>query len=145
MSNTKRLEVFYDGECPVCRIEIDHYQKIGGNSGVGFCAIETEDETSLEARTGLSREELLGRFHVRDSETGEWHIGVDAFKVLWAQMPGWRHLVHLFRIPGFSALLAVGYSAFLAWQRRDRARRERRKAEGRRQTASECRASPAPI
>jgi predicted DCC family thiol-disulfide oxidoreductase YuxK len=115
------MTAFYDGGCPVCRLEVRHYQRIGGDvvEWVDLCALPDADLT--QRSNGKSREDLLGAMHVRDGDT--WRIGVDAFPALWARMPGWRRFTWLFRVPGARPLAGVGYRLFLRWQRWHRARR----------------------
>ena len=122
------LSIYYDGGCPVCRLEVEHYQKIAPPSASEWIDLETMDEKTLNASVSnqKSRDDLLGKFHVRDNKTGTWWIGVEAFERLWAEMPYWRRMTWLFRIQGFKILLGLGYKGFLKWQRWDRKRRLRK-------------------
>jgi predicted DCC family thiol-disulfide oxidoreductase YuxK len=100
------MTAFYDGQCPVCRMEVRHYQRIGGD------AVEWVDVC-----------DLLWAMHVRDGET--WRIGVEAFPALWRKMPVWRHFAWVFKVPGMTLLAKLGYQAFLSWQRWHRKRRSK--------------------
>ena len=120
MSEISKMTAFYDGECPVCRMEVNHYQRIGGDA-VEWVDVCTLDDAALaKASDGKSRYDLLGAMHVREGEN--WKIGVAAFPALWAKMPGWRHFTWLFKVPGVTPLAELGYKGFLAWQRWNRAR-----------------------
>jgi predicted DCC family thiol-disulfide oxidoreductase YuxK len=121
MSTTEKLTAFYDGDCPVCRIEVRHYQSIGGPAVEWVNVCERTDAELAVISDGKTRSDLLGAMHVRDG--AQWAIGVDAFPALWARMPGWRRLTWLFRIPGFRPVAGLAYRVFLAWQRWHRARR----------------------
>jgi predicted DCC family thiol-disulfide oxidoreductase YuxK len=119
--NDSKATAYYDGQCPVCRIEVRHYQRIGRNAveWVDVCALP---DAELSAMTGgKTRDELLGAMHVREGET--WRIGVAAFPALWARMPGWRQFIWVFKVPGATLLANLGYHVFLAWQRWHRRRR----------------------
>ena len=110
------LEVFYDGGCPVCRIEVDLYRRFG--DGIDWIDIEALADADLP----LPRETLLGRFHARRPD-GTWAVGVDAFQAIWRVLPYWRRAAWLFSAPGIRQATEIAYRGFLRWQRRDRARR----------------------
>ena len=121
MSEIIKTTAFYDGECPVCRMEVRHYQRIGGDA-VEWVDVCTLDDAALAiASDGKSRQDLLGAMHVRDGD--QWQIGVAAFPALWAKMPGWRHFTWLFKVPGVTSIAELSYRGFLAWQRWHRANR----------------------
>ena len=115
------LTVFYDGDCPVCRIEVAYYQRRDKNNHLAWIDITRLRETDLPA--GKTHDDLLRRFHVVDEASGVWHVGVDAFAAIWSVLPGFRHFAWLFRAPGFRQCAGIGYRGFLAWQQRHRARR----------------------
>ena len=121
MSENHKMIAFYDGGCPICRLEVRHYQRIGGDAveWLDVCAL---DDTALaKASDGKSRDDLLGAMHVREGDS--WQIGVAAFPALWRKMPVWRHFAWVFKIPGVTTLAGFGYKGFLAWQRWHRAKR----------------------
>jgi predicted DCC family thiol-disulfide oxidoreductase YuxK len=104
-----RLKVYFDGGCPLCRSEIAHYRKLDAAGRVDFI-----DLSSPAADTGpdLSREAALGRFHVRGRD-GELESGAAAFVRLWKELPGWRWLATIARIPGVFWLMERAYRGFL--------------------------------
>ncbi|MCU0830321.1 MAG: DUF393 domain-containing protein [Rhizobiaceae bacterium] len=120
-AQTDRPRAFYDGECPVCRLEVRHYQRIAGDAvdWVDVCA--TPDAELLALADGKTRDDLLGAMHVRDGDG--WAIGVAAFPALWARLPVWRRFTWVFKVPGVNPLAAFAYRGFLAWQRWHRTRR----------------------
>ena len=111
------LTVYYDGDCPVCRLEVDLYRRAG--SGVEWIDIERMADADLP----LPRDTLLGRFHARRPD-GTWAVGVDAFQAIWRALPRWRRAAWAFDVPGLRGATELAYRGFLAWQRRDRARRK---------------------
>ncbi|MEM9206290.1 MAG: DUF393 domain-containing protein [Pseudomonadota bacterium] len=118
------IEVFYDGGCPICVWEVDLYGRMDKSGAIAWVDIEALDDAGLP--TGKTREELLGKFHVRETGgDGGWHIGVDAFSRIWRVLPGFKYAWWIFRVPVIRQLAEVGYRGFLAWQRRDRARRNK--------------------
>jgi predicted DCC family thiol-disulfide oxidoreductase YuxK len=124
------IEVFYDGGCPICRWEIRLYGRMDKAQHIRWTDIEVLKADQLPP--GKSREDLLGRFHVRDlndqktTHQQDWHIGVDAFARIWAVLPGLRYFAGLFRVPGLRQIAFLGYRLFLRWQRWHRTHRTRR-------------------
>jgi predicted DCC family thiol-disulfide oxidoreductase YuxK len=114
------IDVFYDGGCPVCRMEVSWYRRADTAGRISWIDIVELHDQSLPA--GKTREELLNRFHVRDS-AGNWHVGVAAFARIWDEMARFRRFSVLFRLPVTRHAAEVGYRLFLAWQRRHRAGR----------------------
>lgn len=115
--------VYYDGECPVCRMEVAFYRRIDTNGHVAWQDITSLGENELPF--GKNREDLLGVFHARNSEN-DWETGVDAFAAIWSQLPMFRWFAWVFRVPILRLLAKACYQLFLTWQRRDRARRQGR-------------------
>lgn len=105
----RRLTVYYDGGCPLCRMEIAHYAKRDKAGHVAFI-----DVAEQHAQTGgdLSREAALARFHVRD-EKGRLSSGAAAFVRLWQELPGWRWAAVAARVPGVTWVMERGYRLVL--------------------------------
>lgn len=117
-NNPQAIQVFYDGDCPICRIEVDLYRKFGdGNSIVWTDIVALTDQ---ELPKGKDRQSLLNRFQVLDNG-GAWHIGVDAFARIWKQLPGFKYFAFLFSVPGLRQIAELCYRGFLKWQRWHRA------------------------
>ena len=103
------LTVLYDGACPLCRREIGLYRGLQPSTPV--CFADVSDNTQ-PLPDGATRETLLARFHVRNSD-GELLSGAEAFLALWAALPGWRWLAYLGRIPGAVWVMERTYRLFL--------------------------------
>ena len=109
------LTVLYDGACPLCRREIGVYrglQPLQPDAPVCFADVS---DTSLPLPPGITREQLLARFHVRGRD-GELLSGAQAFLALWAALPGWRWLARVGRLPGATWVMERGYQLFLRWR-----------------------------
>ena len=63
------IKVFFDGQCPLCRREIDHYQGLKGADQIDWVDI-TENKQILQ-RYDLSLDQAMARFHVLDDQ-GQW-------------------------------------------------------------------------
>lgn len=114
------IDVFYDGGCPVCQIEVDLYRKFDDGKSIHW--IDITHLTDDQLPVAKDRETLLNRFHVRGPD-GKWFIAVDAFARIWRQLPGFRRFAFLFEVPGLRHLAEIGYRWFLKWQRWHRTHR----------------------
>ena len=109
--------VYFDGDCPVCRTEVDLYRRMDGCGKLDWQDLASLDDAELPE--GKTREQLLRIFHAR-GPSGEWQTGVDAFGAIWTQLPVFHRFAWLFRYPVSRQLAHVFYWLFLAWQRLDR-------------------------
>ena len=105
MAEQDKLTVYYDGACPLCTAEIDHYRRCRGADGIAFVDVAS---TSPDAGADLTREAALARFHVRQAD-GKLLSGAAAFARLWRGLPGWRWLG---RIAGSRAVLPLAETAY---------------------------------
>ena len=105
-SNTK---VYYDGACPLCRAEIGYYSNQDGADQIDFVNV-ADPSTILSGE--LDRATALKRFHIQTS-AGKYLSGAEAFVYIWQQLPRWRWVARLARLPGVLMLLEAAYRAFL--------------------------------
>ena len=102
------FEVFYDGECPLCRREIDLLRGRDGAQRIRFTNIA--DPGFDPAPLGVSWEALMTPIHGR-LPNGDLVEGVEVFRQLYAAV-GFEHLVSASRLPGLKQLLDAGYTLF---------------------------------
>jgi len=123
MEKSAQIDVFYDGGCPICRWEVDLYSRMDRAGQILWTDIEALSDDALPR--GKTREDLLGKFHVRETQIQDvWHIGVDAFARIWQALPGLRHIAFLFRLPVIRQAAMISYRLFLKWQSWHRRRRQ---------------------
>lgn len=108
-----RPKLFYDGGCPLCRKEINHYIRIDRQKRVEWIDI-TREQALLDAQ-GLSFSETMRLIHAIDA-SGERQIGVPAFLVIWDQLPGYRWLARAVRFTRSTAPLNWAYYKFANWR-----------------------------
>lgn len=105
--------VYYDGQCGLCRREIDYYKTIAPDGLFAWIDV-TRDASSLDA-LGVSYVQALKLLHVVDAQ-GRVHIGVDAFIQIWRQLAYWRVLATLAGLPLIYPLAKVAYRLFARWR-----------------------------
>ena len=109
MTQPGKKTIYYDGGCPLCSLEIAHYQRQSGAENLCFLDVSREN---AEAGESLTREAALARFHVRAAD-GSLLSGAAAFVSIWQDLPKWRWAARLARLPGVLPVLELGYRAFL--------------------------------
>ena len=102
------LEVFYDGDCPLCRREMEWLRWFDRRRSILFTDIAAEAFRPEAA--GKSYGDLMGEIHARQRD-GLWITGVEVFRRLY-QAAGFGPLIWLTRCPGISHLLDWGYLVF---------------------------------
>jgi predicted DCC family thiol-disulfide oxidoreductase YuxK len=105
--------VFYDGQCPLCSREINHYRRLRGSDRVSWIDISTH-QAALEAHQ-LQRDTAMARLHVRDA-SGQWHTGAWGFAELWSHLPAYRWLAKTMRALRLLPALDRIYSRFAHWR-----------------------------
>ena len=75
-------EVFFNGDCPVCRTEMTHYANMTANSQCKLKFFDSMQRPDEFARCGLRREHLERRVYLRDAE-GRILSGMPALVHLW--------------------------------------------------------------
>lgn len=103
------VEVYFDGSCPMCRREIAVYQNITPDQPIAWVDVSKPDTPLPQGQT---KEQLMARFHTRTAQ-GELLSGAAAFVHVWAQLPGWRVLAWLAKVPGMLWVMEKAYNGFL--------------------------------
>ena len=101
------LTVYFDGSCPLCRAEIAIYRRLPESQ-----AMDWVDVSAGQDLGGLTCQQAMARFHVRDSQ-GRMFSGAAAFSQMWRLFPGWRWLGWLSAWPPLSWCFEIGYRLFL--------------------------------
>lgn len=107
-ATTFDVEVFFDGECPLCRREIAFLRRRDRAGRIQFTDIAAPgfDPESV----GRTRLELMARIHGRLPD-GTWIEGVEVLRRLYAAA-GLRPLVALSRLPGIAHAAEAAYELF---------------------------------
>jgi len=102
------FEVFFDGECPLCRREIAMLRRMDRHGRILFTDLAGAGFDATV--TGRTMDDLMARIHGRTS-SGEWVEGVEVFRRLYGEL-GWRRVVWFTRLPVVSGFLDVMYRFF---------------------------------
>ncbi len=100
------LEVWFDGDCPLCRREIALMRRLDRRGRIVFTDVATG-----QGVCPIDRAELLARFHAR--EDGRLVSGAEAFAAMWRVIPLLAPLGRLARNRAVLAGLERLYLAFL--------------------------------
>jgi uncharacterized protein len=96
--DTSTADIYYNGECPICRTEMEHYASICASSNPELRFIDSTQKPNDLASCGLRREHLERRVYIRDG-AGQILSGMPAIVALWSQMPGYVWLSRVFSLP----------------------------------------------
>lgn len=104
----KEVEVFYDGDCPLCMREIRMLKRRDQGARIQFTDIAAPgfDAAAYGTTHAALMEQIRGRL-----PDGTWIEGVEVFRRLYAAI-GLRRTVAVTRLPGLSHLLGLAYRLF---------------------------------
>ncbi|MBF0264150.1 MAG: DUF393 domain-containing protein [Gammaproteobacteria bacterium] len=108
--------VFYDGNCPICSKEINHYKNIPESNALQWVDVH-QDELTL-TKYGLDKNTALQRFHVLNSR-GQWKTGAYAFITIWSQLPRWRILASFIEAIRLTPFIDWCYGYFAKWRNKN--------------------------
>lgn len=104
-----KTTVYFDGLCPLCSREIEHYQNSAGSAAIRFVDIT---HSGFDARVeGVDPKKVHQHLHVKDSQ-GRIRTGVDGFIEIWRQLPRYQWLATAANPAPVKAALRIGYSIF---------------------------------
>lgn len=100
------FEVFFDGDCPLCRREIDMIRRKDKSRRLLLTDIAAEEFQPSEVPLERLMKEIHGRF-----SDGTYVVGVDVFREIYERL-GFGRVVGLTRWPVVRTLLGFAYSLF---------------------------------
>jgi predicted DCC family thiol-disulfide oxidoreductase YuxK len=108
MAESFDIEVFFDGDCPLCVREIGMLRRKDRAGRIRFTDIANSDFQPSDV--GRTMDELMAEIHGRLPD-GSILKGVEVFRRLYTAV-GFGWLVAPTRLPGISHLLDFGYGLF---------------------------------
>lgn len=102
------IEAFYDGDCPLCRREVNLLKRMDRRHKIHFTDIA--DPRFHPEVYGKTHQDFMQEMQGRLPD-GSWVTGVEVFRRLYAAV-GFRWLMWPTRMPGVSHLLDYCYTHF---------------------------------
>jgi predicted DCC family thiol-disulfide oxidoreductase YuxK len=102
------VEVYYDGQCPLCVREMRMLRRLDKRGRIRFVDITAPGFDP--AAVGIAWDALMSRIHGRLAD-GTVVEGVEVFRRLYAAV-GFSRLAAATRLPGVAQLLDLGYRWF---------------------------------
>jgi hypothetical protein len=93
-----QADIYYNGDCPVCRTEMEHYAGICATTRPELRFIDSTRGPNDFTRCGLRQEHLERRVYLRNAN-GQIVSGMPAIIALWAQIPRYHWASRLFSLP----------------------------------------------
>ena len=103
-----QVEVFFDGDCPLCLREIKFLRWMDRRERIRFTDIA--DAGFRAGDYGKSMSEFMDEIQGRLPD-GSWIVGVEVFRRLYSAV-GFKPFVAITRLPGISHGLDLGYRLF---------------------------------
>lgn len=107
------ITIFYDGKCGLCSKEINHYRKIAPDGIFDWQDINMSSQSLTIV--GVNLTEGLKLLHAMDDDE-RLYVGVDAFVLIWKQLPRWKILSFLVSVPLIRQIVNFIYKAFANWR-----------------------------
>lgn len=108
MSADRKIHVYYDGQCPLCRRERRRFERLSGKRGadIVWCDV-TEHQHALGER-GIDCETALRSLHV-ELKDGRIVEGIDAYRLLLKRIPWLAPGAYIIGLPGLKQVLRRYY------------------------------------
>lgn len=107
-NQSHRVEVFYDGDCPLCLREIKLIRWLDRRHRIRFTDIATDDFSAADYE--MTQQQFMDEIRGRLAD-GSWIDGVEVFRQLYGAV-GFGPIVWLTRLPLISHGLDWGYRVF---------------------------------
>lgn len=112
-AKTTQADIYYNGDCPVCRTEMEHYAEICATARPELRFIDSTQEPNDFTGCGLRQEHLERRVYIRDAN-GEIISGMPAIIALWSRMPRYVWASRLFSLPVIRPATELVYDHVIA-------------------------------
>ena len=114
MKSAHTIEMFYDGDCPLCMRETRMLGRMDRHKRIRFTNIAAADFDA--ATVNKTQAELMAEMHGRLPD-GSWVTGVEVFRRLYSEV-GFDPVLWLTRLPIIRQFLDVGYHCFAKYRLR---------------------------
>jgi predicted DCC family thiol-disulfide oxidoreductase YuxK len=107
---TEILQIYYDGLCRLCSMEINHYKGCKHEGSLIF--VDITDPDFDPRKENLKPENIHRHLHAKDS-SGKVYIGVDAFVEIWKRLPEYAWASRLAKTKAIQLFLKIAYEGFV--------------------------------
>ena len=107
------ITVFYDDKCSLCSREINFYKKIAPKARLNWLGISSSTKELKIAK--IKRVDALMYLHVKDCKDN-FHVGVDAFILIWRNLPYFKYINYFILLPGVYYLANLIYEKFAKYR-----------------------------
>ena len=101
--------VFFDGNCPICKREINFYKKLEKSNKIVWYDI-SKDKKSLTL-IKKTKKECLKKLHVLNKK-GDLKVGVDAFITIWKEIKYFKILAVIISFKPVKKILNYLYNHY---------------------------------
>lgn len=101
---TAKPTILYNGACPICRREIEHYRRLDNSGAEALAFNDISESEQVPSHLSLTQDDAKRRLHVLDVD-GRLLRGIPAFAAIWDCLPKYRWLSALTRFPVLRSLL----------------------------------------
>jgi predicted DCC family thiol-disulfide oxidoreductase YuxK len=107
-------QVFYNGECPVCGLEVARYRRMMPGADATCWSDVAVDQDALAAH-GLTVDDVVRRIHVLTRD-GRMLVGVPALAAIWRETPSrpYQALARFVSLPLVRGIAAGAYEVLAA-------------------------------
>ena len=98
------MKVYFNNSCKICKAEIDIYKKEKIDQ---INWIDITDNNIAKLETKKDYKQLLRRLHVE--KDGQIFSGAKAFLLVWKNIPKYKFLYSIFRLPIIFPIFSVVY------------------------------------
>ena len=105
--------VFFDGGCPLCQREVNHYRRIDHQQNISWIDIARERDVLIEY--SLSYDSAMQQLHAVNT-AGQVVTGLDAFLLIWENIDRYRFLKGFILKLRLQKALKIIYRVFAKWR-----------------------------
>lgn len=107
------ITVYFDDLCGMCSKEINFYKKISKPKSIRWIPLSSPSHHLTDDNLRLS--DALLHLHAKD-DSGKFHIGVDAFLLIWRELPVFKYLRFLILMPIVYQAAHFSYNKFAKYR-----------------------------
>ena len=107
------ISVFYDDKCKLCSRKIFTDKRIAPKAKK-IASVPCGNKKDLKS-ANIRVVDSLMYLHAKDCK-GNFHIGVDAFIIIWSKLPYFKYLNYIISLPGIYQFASYFYGKFAKYR-----------------------------